>query len=141
MTGQEELEHIRELKKKVEEQIYFIEQLRSALDGLSGITYDKDKVQTSMQDDPMLEKICRIEEEEQKLQRMKQEWISWKIKMIRKIHRMKISNLQKLLYLVYIGEYSLAESAKIMCWSYDYTKKQHSQALKEFDTLDPLHIP
>lgn len=136
MTGQEELERIRELKKKVEEQIYFIEQLKFALDGLSGIRYDKDKVQTSMQGDPMLEKICRIEEEEQKLQKMKQDWISWKIKMIRKIHKMEIGNLQTLLYVIYIDENTLKDSADIMCWSYDYTKKQHSQALKEFEKLD-----
>ena len=141
MTGQEELEHIQELKKKVLEQEYFIRELESALDGLSGITYDKDKVQTSVHGDPMLDKICRIEEEQQKLKKITEEWIKWKIKVIRKIHRMKISNLQKLLYVVYIEEHSLSESADIMCWSYDHTKKQHRNAIREFDTLDPLDVP
>lgn len=137
MTGQEELERIRKLKKKVEEQEYFIKELKLALDGLTGITYDKDKVQVSIQGDPILDRICRIEEEEQKLQVMTEKWIKWKVRMIRKIHRMDIGNLQKLLYVMYIEEHSLSESADIMCWSYDHTKRQHRKAISEFEKLTP----
>ena len=136
MTGQEELELIGELKKKVEEQEYFIQELRSALDGLTGITYDRDRVQTSVQGDPLLDRLCRIDEEEQKLQQMTEKWIKWKVKMIQKIHKMDIGNLQRLLYVIYIEEHSLSESAEIMCWSYDHTKKQHRNALKEFEKVD-----
>ncbi len=144
MTGQEELEHIQELKKRVEEQEYFIQELKSALDGLTGITYDADKVQTSVQGDPMLDKLVRLQDEEQKLKRFREEWIRWKVRMIRKIHRMDIGNLQKLLYVVYIEEHSLSECAGIMCWSYDHTKKQHRNAIREFEKLTPecpLNVP
>lgn len=140
MTGQEALEQIGILKKQVEEQDYFIQELLSALNGLKGLSYEGDKVQTSVQGDPMLEKICRIEEEQRKLQRMMEHWISWKIRMIHQIHSMHVGNLQKLLYVMYIEDHTLAETAGIMNWSYEYTKKQHRKAIEEFSKC-PLDIP
>ena len=135
MNGQKQLERIGILKKKVEEQEYFIRELRSALDGLTGITYDKDKVQTSVQGDPMLDKLCRIEEEEEKLKHLRKLYISWKIKMMQQIHQMEVGNLQRLLYLMYIEEHSLSEASNIMNWSYDHTRRQHIKAIENFELL------
>lgn len=133
MTGKEQLEKIEVLRKKVEEQTYFVQELRSALDGVTGIDYDRERVQTSVSGDPMLQKLCRIEEEEEKLKQMIIRFQCHKVRMIRRIHKMDVGKKQTLLYNVYIERKSLWECTEIMQWSYDHTKKMHRLALEEFE--------
>jgi hypothetical protein len=137
MTGQEELDQIRIYKERVEEQRMYIAELRSAMSGLTWISYDKDSVQTSPDADPMLDKIMKIEKAEKKLKHLEEVWVSWKIMCIDRIHMMDVGDLQKILYLIYIHDRTLKDVAEEMCWSYDYMKKRHRDAVREYENISP----
>ena len=132
MTGQEELEYIKTLYEKVEEQRYYIEELRQSMSGVTGIRYDKEAVQTSGSADPMLDIMIKIEKAQEVLRKLEMSWVSWKVSCIDKIHMMQDMNHQKILYMVYINNMTLKECADRMCWSYGYTRNRHSLALKEY---------
>lgn len=141
ITGQEELAYIWELQKKVDEQKLYIDELRSALSGVTGISYDKESVQTSVQSDTMGDKFAKIEIAEKKLKELEHSLLNYKVWCIDRIHMMRIGNHQKLLYLVYIDGLTLKQTAERMFWSYEYTKKVHRKALKEYEGIRPLHVP
>lgn len=133
MTGQEELEYIFTLQKKVDEQRLYIDELRSALSGVTGISYDKDSVQTSPQGDVLLDKFVKIEKEEKILNTMEHELLNYKVWCIDRIHQMDVGDHQTILYLIYIDGLSLRRTAEKMFWSYEYMKKKHRKALKEYE--------
>lgn len=135
MSGQDELEKINELRENIKEQMYFISQLKSTISGVSGIDYDKEAVQTSVEGNTMLKNLCKIETEEEKLDKMLLEWISYRVKMIQKIHKMKVGVLQRILYWIYIDDKPIKTVADLMHWTYDHTRKLHRQALAEFENI------
>lgn len=135
VTAQEELEYIKKLHDKVEEQKYYIEELRSSMSGVTAISYDKEAVQTSGSADPMLDTMIKIETAQKILQKLEMSWLSWKVSCIDKIHLMQDPDLQKILYLIYIDDLTLKECAVEMCWSYGYTRNRHSDALKQYDKM------
>ena len=135
MSGQDELEKINELRENIKEQMYFISQLKSTISGVSGIDYDKEAVQTSVEGNPMLKNLCKIETEEEKLDKMLLEWITYRVKMIQKIHKMKVGILQRILYWIYIDDKPIKTVADLMHWTYDHTRKLHRQALVEFENI------
>jgi len=135
LTGLEELQYIDYLKRRVEEQGYYIRELESALSGVSGIRYDADKVQTSVKGDRLIDGFAKIEKEQQKLKKLTERWMRWKIRCMDRIHRMKVTDHQKLLYLVYIEGKGLKEASVDMCWSYGYTRNQHVLAVKEYSQI------
>lgn len=138
MTGQEELEYIGLLKNKVEEQNLYIESLYGAMTGISGIRYDKDRVQTSVQGDQMTEILVKIEEAREKLKKLEKDLLDYQIGCIDRIHLMKSLDHQKLLYLIYIDGLTLKETASKMCWSYGYTRNKHWIALKEYEHVTQM---
>lgn len=132
MTGKEELLHLQDLKDRIEEQKYYIEQLR-AWDGLSGISYDKEKIQTSPDGDIMVEHFEKVQSAEQKLKNLNTLYIGWWSAVLDRIHRMPVGDLQKILYKIYIEGHSIKDTAVIMCWSYDHCRKQHVRAVELYE--------
>ena len=132
MTAQEELEYIKILQDKVEEQRLYIEELRQSMSGVKAVTYDKESVQTSVSADPMLDTIIKIEKAQEVLIKLEMSWLSWKVSCIDKIHAMQDPDLKKILYLVYVHGMTLKECAIEMDWSYGYTRNRHSEALKQY---------
>lgn len=130
-----DLRKIEEMQKQIEEQIYYIQELKYAIYEVKGVSYDKESVQTSKNGDPMLCKLVRIEEEEMKLCQMQMRLTKYKVKMINRIHAMGVSDLQKLLYVIYIEGHTLSEAGDIMNWSEEYTKKQHRKAILKFNEI------
>ena len=135
MTGQEELEKIAVLERQIEEQELYIQELKEALSGLGAIRYDKEVVQSSPPSDPLALKLIKLEEEEDKLQVMKQKYVNHKVHCIDMIHHMDSIDHKKLLYLVYINGYSLKNASEKMNYSYDYIRKMHRKALFEIGTV------
>ena len=129
MNDFEELKH---LKQQCENQAEHIEQLRSTLDGLSGIRYDKEAVQSSMDGDPMLAKICRIEDEEKKLTDLIVKYTRCRIKIAQKINQMKLSKRQHLLRIHYLDEWCIETCANSLKWSVEYTRKELRKAVQEY---------
>ena len=129
MNDFEELKH---LKQQCENQSEHIEQLRSTLDGLSGIRYDKEAVQCSMDGDPMLAKICRIEDEEQKLTDLIVKYCRCRIEIAQKINQMELSKRQHLLRMYYLDEKFIEVCATDLEWSVEYTRKELRKAVQEY---------
>lgn len=136
MTAYEELKYIKVLHDKIQEQRFYIEELRQSMSGVTGIKYDKEAVQTSGSADPMLDTMIKIEKAQEILLKLELSWLSWKVSCIDRIHSMEDPDLQRLLYLVYIDGLTLKQCADRMCWSYGYTRNRHSDALKKYsDTM------
>ena len=127
-----DFEELRRLKQQCENQSEHIEQLKSTLDGLSGIRYDKEAVQCSMDGDPMLAKICRIEDEEQKLTDLIVKYCRCRIEIAQKINQMELSKRQHLLRIHYLDEWCIETCANSLKWSVEYTRKELRKAVQEY---------
>lgn len=127
-----DFEELRHLKQRCENQSEHIEQLKSTLDGLSGIRYDKEAVQSSMDGDPMLAKICRIEDEEQKLTDLIVKYCRCRIEIAQKINQMELSKRQHLLRMYYLDEKFIEVCATDLEWSVEYTRKELRKAVREY---------
>lgn len=134
------LEELDYLKQRCISQAEHIEELRSTLDGLSGIRYDKDAVQSSVSADPMLAKICRIEDEEQKLTDMIVKYIRCRITVAQMINRMDVGKRQHLMRMFYLEEKNLEVCAVDLEWSLEYTRKELRQAVKDFENIPQLSL-
>jgi hypothetical protein len=86
-----------------------------------------------MDGDPMLAKICRIEDEEQKLTDLIVKYASHRIKVAQKINQMELSKRQHLLRMYYLDGKYIEVCAKDLGWdSYEYTRKELRKAVQEY---------
>lgn len=129
-----DLEILKDWKKKYDEQKYYVAQLRS-MNGLSAVTYDKDPVQTSPSSDQMVNLMIKIEQAEMDLERYRRVYIGWWACVLDRIHKMPVDDLQRLMYLVHIEDLTLVEASGKMFWSYDYTRKQYKKALAVYENV------
>lgn len=136
MTAKEYLKQVKDKWDEIAEQQEYIEELRTTLEA-SGIRYDREAVQGSGDTDRMTHVIIKVIEQEEKLERMKQEYILFRFSVIEMIHKLKDIKHRKLLSCVYIDFKTLKESANVIGYSYDYTRELHIEALNEFHTMFP----
>lgn len=129
-----DLEILKDWKKKYDEQKYYVAQLRS-MNGLSAVTYDKDPVQVSPSSDQMVNLMIKIEQAEIDLERYRRVYIGWWACVLDKIHKMPVDDLQRLMYLVHIEDLTLTQASMKMFWSYDYTRKQYKKALAVYENV------
>ena len=127
-------------RDRIRQQRMYVEELRSLISGVKGIGYDKDAVQSSGSSDPMLECLVKIEDAEKKLKDLEGKFIRHCMKVIDKIKRIPRTDYQKFLYLIYIDDLSISQASEKMNWSYEYGKKQHTRALKEYASC-PHDVP
>lgn len=133
MTGQEELNRIAYLNKCIDEQVYYIKELREAIYGVSSPRLKTDVVQTSLEGDELANQLAKIEQEESKLDEMIHNFVTYKIKVMDRIHKMDDINHKHLLYYVYIDGHTLKEASVKFGWSYDHTRKIHRISVGEYD--------
>lgn len=133
MTAKEYLLQIKEQRNDILNQEEYIQRLRDSL-GVAGIRYDKERVQSSPEPDKFAKIFGQIfEEEEEKLQQMKDNLALTRVKIINQIHQIEDSKHQKVLYIVYVDGKNLKKAAQTMCFSYDYVKEIHIAALQAFE--------
>lgn len=133
MTAKEYLLQIKEQRNDILNQEEYIQRLRDSL-GVAGIRYDKERVQSSPEPDKFAKIFGQIfEEEEEKLQQMKDNLALTRVKIINQIHQIDDSKHQKVLYIVYVDGKNLKKAAQAMCFSYDYVKEIHIAALQAFE--------
>lgn len=131
---------IEEYRDQIRQQELYVQELRSLIDGVKAVSYDKDKVQSSADGDPMLECFIKIEDAEKKLKVLEGHYIRHCMNVIDKIKRIPRTDYQKFLYLIYIDDLSISQASEKMKWSYEYGKKQHTRALKEYQSC-PHDVP
>ena len=131
---------IEEYRDQIRQQELYVQELRSLIDGVKAVSYDKEAVQSSGSSDPMLECFIKIEQAEEKLKVLKGRYVRHCMNVIDKIKRIPRTDYQKFLYLIYIDDLTISQASEKMKWSYEYGKKQHTRALKEYQSC-PHDVP
>lgn len=127
--------------RKIEDQIRQIEwnaaDIRSRLTA-HGIRYDGDRVQTSA-GDPMSEAFARLDEVEREERRTLADLRRKRTEIAQMLYPLpeKYSNL---LYLRYCKLMRLDKVADTMGYSYEYIRRMHGEALREFGEIYPDEI-
>lgn len=132
VTAKEYLLQIKEQKQNIRKQEEYIQRLRDSLT-IAGISYDKERIQSSPDPDKFAKIFGQIDEEEQRLEDMRTRLINTRVKIINQIHQIDDSKHQKVLYIVYVDGKNLKKAAQAMCFSYDYVKEIHIAALQAFE--------
>lgn len=121
--------------KRLEWEVYLnqeaVDRVRARLD-LKGISYDKDRVQSSP-DDIMPDLIDRLIKLEEITERKRTELDALITLIVEQITNMDDIIDQKVLYEHYIKGQSLGYIAKELHYSYDWTKHRHGTALQAFE--------
>lgn len=131
---------IKYLNNDIKEQEEFIQRLKDSL-GIIGIRYDKEKIQTLAEFDKFAYVFAQIDEQEKVLEGLKTKLIEIKVKIINMIHELEGEKHRKLLNIVYVDMKSLKKAANIMCFSYDYVKELHIEAIDAFSEKFPPQSP
>ena len=122
---------IQHQNREIKSQEEYIQRLKDSLD-IAGISYDKERVQSSPDFDKFGKIYGQIDEEEQKLAEMKNKLIETRVKIIIQIHNLENEKFQRILNYVYVDGKNLKKTANTMSFSYDYIKELHGQALQAF---------
>ena len=114
----------------------YIQRLKDSL-GIAGISYDKDRVQSSPDPDKFAKIFAEIDEEEERLAMMKRKLTFIRVKIIKQIHELSDDKHKDVLYYIYVDGKNLKKAAQAMCFSYDYVKEIHIAALQAFEEKFP----
>lgn len=138
MTAKEYLRQVRLLDQKINQRIEEAGELRQIMITLRSPALDKDTVQTSPEADPIGSALVKYCELERTIDRMIDEFIDLKHKIIGEIQQLKDARMVELLYLRYIKYMRLEEIACTMrkndggTYTYEYIRRLHGYSLKEF---------
>ena len=132
--AKEFLMQIKNLTNDVKRQEEYVERLRCSLD-ISGIAYDKERVQSSPEHDKFAKILGQIEEEERILEELRTKLVNTRFEILQMIHRMEDKRFRDVLSIVYVDMKLLREAADIMHFSYSYAREFHIDALFEFHRM------
>lgn len=99
MTAKEYLLQIKEQKQNIRKQEEYIQRLRDSLT-IAGISYDKERIQSSPDPDKFAKIFGQIDEEEQRLEDMKTRFVNTRVKIINQIHQLAEEKHQNVSYLM-----------------------------------------
>lgn len=132
MTTKEYLSLIEKQERAIEDKELLIETLYESLSSM-GISYDKERVQSSPDGDKFGKTFAKIDEQEKILQCLKDDLIDIRLNVINLIESCPDATYRKLLLLKYVKykEFrTLKDVADAMGYSHDYVKELHGEALK-----------
>lgn len=136
MTGREYLTNVIDKDKAIKKQHGYIEALRSLLEP-SGINTDSERVQSSSDLDKFGKIFAMIDEEEERLNKMRIDFVVFRFEAITAINQVETEKHRLILYEKYINYKSFKAIAEIMSYSYDYIVELHGKALIEFEEFNP----
>lgn len=120
----------------IQDQEDYIQRLRDSL-GIAGISYDKERIQTSPNYDRFTEVFSKIFDEEEKLKKMQENLVNLRFTILNEIHQLNDDKHKKVLNIIYVDCKNLKKCANIMSFSYDYVKELHLAALQAFEDKYP----
>ena len=127
------LQKIRKLDRMIEQRIKERDALRQ-FDGVGAIAYDSDPVQTSPKGsapfESTVEKLIALEEE---LDRLIDEYVTMKNRIIGEIQGLSNSNYITLLYKRYVEYMTFEEIAVDMHYTYEWIREMHGHAHLAFE--------
>ena len=129
MTAKQYLKRIWYLEGRVKRDKERLETLRMAADGVKGIVYDADKVQTSPAD-TMSERVGALVDLQRKLVSEIVELEETKSEVLSVIHTLDDEPMEQLLYLRYLLHRNFYEISEEMNYSLRQLHKLHGRALR-----------
>ena len=134
MNGKELLLHVVDLQKEVDKIIAHIERLKSTLTS-TGISYDKERIQTSTDPDKLSTVYAEIDEQEREKEALQKECVEAKLKAVKMINTLEQELHKSVLHLKYIEGCSFRRIAKELEYSYEYIVEVHGRALKAIENI------
>ena len=137
MTGKEYLSAVQDKDKDIVAQEEYIESLRSVLESIS-VKLSDDRVQSTSDPDKFGKIFAQIDEEEKKLEKMKSDFLMYKVGAITAIKNVETEKHRRLLYERYIHYKPFKTISVLMGYSYDYVLELHGNSLIEFEEMNPV---
>lgn len=137
MTAKEYLSKAATLKRRIKQVEDRIAEIRSEASAPKAIRYDKDMIMSSASGDALANYIIRLDKEEQKLVRLKDEYLGKHIEIYERLRLVRPDLYADILYMRYLEEKSLVDISEELNYSYVYVCKLHGRALLEFSRKNP----
>lgn len=132
MTTKEYLSQISRLDKMIKNKLSEIGQLRELSYGISAVT-NEERVQTTPNFDKIGTAYCKIEEMEEKLDKLIDEYVDKKNLIICQIDSIEDEIYYDILFSRYIEKKTFEKIATDLNYSFRNTTRLHGKALKEFE--------
>lgn len=133
MTAKEYLSQIRQMRSRLQVLQDEIATIRSQAESVRGMDYDKVRVQSSPDMDPLATYLGQLTEAEEELSTELEQYLTVYTQIFRQIANLGMGIYADVLYLRYFDGLSLSEIADQLGYSYDYTRHIHGVALQEFE--------
>lgn len=132
MTTKEYLSQISRLDRMIKNKLTEVSCLRELLFGLSAIS-NREKVQTTPDVDKIGTAYCKIEEMEEDIDKLIDEYADKKNKIIQQIDSMEDEMLYDILFSRYIAKETFEKISDHLNYSLRQVTRLHEKALKEFE--------
>ena len=132
MTTKEYLCQISRLDRMINNKLSEISQLRELAMSVSAIT-NEERVQTTPNFDKIGTAYCKIEEMEEKLDKLIDEFVDKKNLIISQIDKIENETYYEILFARYIEKKTFEKIADEMNYSFRNTTRLHGRALREFE--------
>ena len=135
MTAKEYLGEIRRLTAVIESYQRSIDILREDIANIQGVSYDKDRVQSSANGDVILNKIIRLEALTDEMGETMVQCAKKRAEITAQITMMSNRSYMQLLFKRYVEFKKFEQIAIEMNYSYEYIREMHGQALNDFESI------
>ena len=133
MKAKEYLQQLQRLDTVINQKIKEVHDLRLQTQGIGGLDYSKERVQSSPSGDaPFVKPICRIIDLEAEINAEIDKFVDEKYKIINQIQALQNPKHIDILYKHYVEFKRLEIVAVEMNFTYQYIVELHGTALKEF---------
>ena len=109
-----------------------LDMIRSTMQSVGSMRYDKIRIQTTPDPDPLATYMARIIEKEEKLAKIIDEYMDMVIIVREQLAGLLPGLYSDVLYMRYVEGKSLNKISKELNYSYEYVRKLHGRALKAF---------
>ena len=135
MTAKEYLSQAAALKRRIKQVEDRIEEIRTELSSPKAIRYDKDMVQSSPTSDAFANYVIKLEKEESKLLKLKEQYIETYEEIRVGLISVNPDIYSDLLYMRYLEQKTLVQIAEELNYSYEWTCRLHGRALLAFSRI------
>lgn len=135
MTAKNYLRQIRLLDQRITQRMEEAAELRQLALGFHAVEIKQDAVQTSPDGDKMAEAVGRYVDLEEEINRMIDDFVDLKHKIIGEIQKLDDDRLMTLLHLRYVRYMTFEKIAVEMGYTYQWVCELHGQALQAFEKI------
>lgn len=137
MTAKEYLSKAAVLRRRIKQVETRIEEIRTEVSSPKAIRYDKDMIQSSPSGDALANYVIRLDAEEQKLIRLKEQYLDMYEEIRQRLIAVNPDIYSDVLYMRYLEEKPLTKIAEELSYSYEWTCRLHGRALLAFSRTFP----